>query len=127
MQSLERCYTLDATLAHLARHNPQTKFLRTRAGALGFASLAPGRARPGARAHRIAARYADDEDDPYAPGAGGAAYEDEDDEFADDREDDVDVDMLPTLLVYRAGELVHNWVRVDWEAGRQGVDELLAK
>jgi hypothetical protein len=22
--------------------------------------------------------------------------------------------MLPTILVYRDGQLVHNWVRVDW-------------
>lgn len=35
--------------------------------------------------------------------------------------------MLPTLLVYRDGQLVHNWVRVDWEAGEAGVEELLAR
>lgn len=35
--------------------------------------------------------------------------------------------MLPTMLVYRAGELVHNWVRVDWEAGKAGVEELLQR
>jgi hypothetical protein len=35
--------------------------------------------------------------------------------------------MLPTLLVYRDGELVHNWVRVDWEAGQAGVEDLLAR
>ncbi len=33
--------------------------------------------------------------------------------------------MLPTMLVYRNGELVHNWVRVDWEAGTAGIEELL--
>lgn len=42
-------------------------------------------------------------------------------------EENVDTDMLPTLLVYRDGELVHNWVRVDWEAGRAGVEELLSR
>lgn len=52
-------------------------------------------------------------------------YEDEE-EVAED-EGEVDLDMLPTLLVYRDGELVHNWVRVDWEAGRAGVEELLSK
>jgi hypothetical protein len=35
--------------------------------------------------------------------------------------------MLPTLLVYRDGQLVHNWVRVDWEAGKAGVEELLSR
>lgn len=54
--------------------------------------------------------------------------DDEDEDQADDDEDDdVDLDVLPTLLVYRDGELVYNWVRVDWEAGRQGVEELLFK
>lgn len=51
-------------------------------------------------------------------------YDDEDDEEDDD---DVDFDVLPTLLVYRDGELVHNWVRVDWEAGQAGVEELLRR
>lgn len=37
------------------------------------------------------------------------------------------MDMLPTMLVYRAGDLEHNWVRVDWEAGRAGVGELLMR
>jgi hypothetical protein len=35
--------------------------------------------------------------------------------------------MLPTLLVYRDGELVHNWVRVDWVAGQAGIEDLLAR
>jgi len=35
--------------------------------------------------------------------------------------------MLPTMLVYQNGELVHNWVRVDWEAGKAGIEELLDK
>lgn len=42
-------------------------------------------------------------------------------------EDLVDTDMLPTMLVYQDGELVHNWVRVDWEADRAGIEELLVK
>ncbi|KAG1727560.1 thioredoxin-like protein [Suillus paluster] len=40
--------------------------------------------------------------------------------FDAEEEEDVDTDVLPTLLVYRDGELVHNWVRVDWEAGQAG-------
>ncbi|KAF9650937.1 hypothetical protein BDM02DRAFT_3111227 [Thelephora ganbajun] len=35
--------------------------------------------------------------------------------------------MLPTMLVYRGGDLVYNWVRVDWEAGKTGVEGLLVK
>jgi len=45
----------------------------------------------------------------------------------DDDNDDVDTDVLPTMLVYRSGQLVHNWVRVDWEAGPLGIDELLER
>lgn len=101
-QSLDRCDDLDDTLALLARMYPDTKFLRARASALGFATTP-----------RKKGRVVDVDDDPYA---------DEEEE-----EDQVDMDMLPTMLVYRDGELVHNWVRVDWEAGRAGVEELLNK
>jgi len=31
------------------------------------------------------------------------------------------------MLVYRGGGLVHNWVRVDWEAGTGGLQDLLEK
>lgn len=40
-------------------------------------------------------------------------------------EEDVDLDMLPTILVYRDGELLHTWVRVDWEAGKDGIENFL--
>lgn len=40
-------------------------------------------------------------------------------------EEDVDLDMLPTVLVYRDGELLHTWVRVDWEAGKDGIENFL--
>ena len=46
-------------------------------------------------------------------------------EYLDYDEDSVDTDMLPTMLVYHDGALVFNWVRVDWEAGGAGVEELL--
>jgi hypothetical protein len=68
----------------------------------------------------------DDEEDPYADGIGEKPYYDDDDD-EEEQEEDVDTDMLPTLLVYRDGELVHNWVRVDWEAGQAGVEDLLAR
>lgn len=120
--SLDRCYLLDDTLTHLARLYPDTKFLRCRAAALGFTSTGPSKfprskiSRPARPKHRDS-----DEDD----------YNEKDDTTDEDddvsNEDDIDLDMLPTMLVYRDGELVHNWVRVDWEAGQSGIQELLQK
>lgn len=99
-----------------------TKFLRARATALEFALVNKPRSksRPLKRQLRTYKEedddfFDDDEDD-----------EDDEDEFDLDDED-VDLEMLPTILVYRDGELVHNWVRVDWVAGEGGVDELLRK
>lgn len=56
-------------------------------------------------------------------------------EPVDDAEEDennepryeIDLEMLPTMLVYRAGDLRFNWVRVDLEAGKSGVSDLLAR
>lgn len=83
--------------------HPDTKFIRARASSLGFTSSS-NTSKP---------------------------YEDEiyDEKNRGDTEDegDVDLDMLPTLLVYRDGELVHNWVRVDWEAGDSGIRDLLER
>ncbi|KAK0495956.1 thioredoxin-like protein [Armillaria luteobubalina] len=117
--SLDRCYTLDETLSRLARSHPDTKFLRCRASALGFAST--GSSVPKSTTHRPSRPIQDDEDDPYS--------DKEDEGRGRDRyaEEDVDLDMLPTMLVYRDGQLIHNWVRVDWEAGAAGIDELLEK
>lgn len=66
----------------------------------------------------------DDGDDPYADDENDVEYKDD---VEDSRDDNVDLDMLPTMLVYRGGDLVHNWVRVDWEAGHAGLEELLGK
>ncbi|PPQ91420.1 hypothetical protein CVT25_014308, partial [Psilocybe cyanescens] len=118
--SLERCYLVDETLAKLARTYPDTKFLRAKAATLGFASLNSSSKPPSARLNSV---QEDDEDDPYA-------YDDKDSEdYEEDdyNEENVDLDMLPTMLVYRNGELVHNWVRVDWEAGDAGLEEFLDK
>lgn len=41
-------------------------------------------------------------------------------------DDEVDTDVLPTLLAYRAGDLIHTWIRVDWEA-KTGVEDLLRR
>lgn len=52
--------------------------------------------------------YNDDDDD------------DDDDELEDESQasqnEQVDSDLFPTMLVYRGGELVYTWIRVDWEA-----------
>ncbi|KZV92653.1 thioredoxin-like protein [Exidia glandulosa HHB12029] len=116
-ESLDRCARLDAALVDLARRHPQTKFLRARAAALGFASKAASKpVRPTTRS-RIGAYESDDEED----------EKDSDDDVDGDDDDEVDLDMLPTMLVYRDGELVHNWVRVDWEVKIDDVEELLSK
>lgn len=98
---------MDDTLAKLARQYPDTKFLRCRASALGFASLP--------KKDRGKEEYYEDDEE----------YHDEED--VSDDEDNVDLDMLPTMLVYRDGDLEFNWVRVDWEAKDSGVEELLQK
>ncbi|KIK23239.1 hypothetical protein PISMIDRAFT_649505 [Pisolithus microcarpus 441] len=128
--SLDRCYDLDDTLSRLARVHPQTKFLRARAAALGFASKgpAPRRHKSYSKQQAMPGRYAEEDDDDLF---GNDEDTDEKAAYYDDEEEDgeveVDTDMLPTLLVYRDGQLVHNWVRVDWEAGEAGVDDLLAR
>lgn len=67
----------------------------------------------------------EDEDEEEDDGEGFDEKDKYDDE--DSGTDDVDLDMLPTMLVYLNGELVHNWVRVDWEADKAGIEELLDK
>ncbi|KAF9448020.1 thioredoxin-like protein, partial [Macrolepiota fuliginosa MF-IS2] len=119
--SLDRCYLLDDLLAQLAKENPTTKFLRARATALGFALLSKSQSKPRLiqRQGRISKK--DDDDDEFF-----SDEQDEDDDHGSQLDDeDIDLEMLPTLLVYRDGELVHNWVRVDWVAEEGGVDELL--
>jgi hypothetical protein len=56
-----------------------------------------------------------------------ARYEDEEDPYEDEDDTETDLDMLPTMLVYRDGQLEYNWVRVDWEAGRNGIEEFLRR
>ena len=120
---MERCYLLDENLARLARSYPDTKFLRAKAAALGFASLStPSKSKPAGS--RLKSTREEDEDDPYGYDEKDG---DEDEDAEDFGDDNVDLDMLPTMLVYRDGELVHNWVRVDWEAGSTGIEELLDK
>ncbi|KAK7005698.1 Phosducin domain-containing protein [Favolaschia claudopus] len=117
--SLDRCYLLDDALARLARIHSNTKFLRARSSALGFATTSSS-SRGAPFLKRAVRAHQGDADDPY-----DEKDEDEDEEEEEISDDNVDLDMLPTMLVYRDGELVHNWVRVDWEAGQGGIEELL--
>ena len=87
-------------LAKLAKRYTTTKFLRVRADALGFT---------------VARRE-----------SGGIEDEGEEEDL-EHGESSVDADMLPTMQVYRGGELVLNWVRVDWEAGKAGIADLLKR
>lgn len=123
LQSLERCHELDSSLSRLARASPLTKFVRVRATAIGFAlKSASDTGALGPSSKRITqgrgdrSLYVVGEDTEFDnPGAG----EDEDAE--------ADTDMLPTMLIYEKGELLHTWVRVDWEAGKDGIENLLLK
>lgn len=119
----------------LARENPNTKFIRCRASAIGFAlklRAKPRSLRPPSSTYlsksRISPRFAhQDDDDPYGSDTDEPTGIDALNKDEDEDEEDVDTDMLPTILVYRSGQLVHNWVRVDWEAGLLGIDELLER
>ena len=121
-QSLERCYLVDETLARLARTFPDTKFLRAKASALGFATT-----KSSSKSHKFGTplKSLREENEDDNDGNGFDEKDNYDDE--DSEADDVDLDMLPTMLVYLNGELVHNWVRVDWEADKAGIEELLDK
>jgi hypothetical protein len=117
----------------LAREHPNTKFIRCRASAIGFAltpQAKPRNLRPPSSTYlsksRTSPRFAEhDEDDPYGSDKEEPTISEGEDDDGDD--DSVDTDMLPTMLVYRSGQLIHNWVRVDWEAGLLGIDELLER
>jgi hypothetical protein len=110
-------------LARLARSFQDTKFLRAKASTLGFATTKSSSKSRKFGTPLKSLREEDEEDDEEFEEKD--KYDDEDSEGFDS--DDVDLDMLPTMLVYLNGELVHNWVRVDWEAGKAGIEELLDK
>ncbi|EPQ29375.1 uncharacterized protein PFL1_03130 [Pseudozyma flocculosa PF-1] len=99
-RGVEACAVLTSALSSLARTYPRTKFLQVQASAIGF-----GGARP---------RHDD----------GTIDEDDEEDEGGDARaRQDRAADVLPTLLVYRGGELVANLVRVDLEEAWRGGTE----
>ncbi len=122
-QYLDRCAELDKQLALLARTSPATKFIRVRATAIVYAlkketgSLGPSSSSkpPAGDVEKFVVSEESDfgaEDDIY--------------DYIDD-EPEADLDMLPTMLVYQGGELLHTWIRVDWEAGQDGIENLLFK
>ncbi|KAG8989386.1 hypothetical protein FRB90_002284 [Tulasnella sp. 427] len=134
--SLGRCTILDSHLSSLARTYPRVKFLRARAGAIGFATSSTGaststsggfsstfRRNPGPTRTTTTSktRYRDPEDSDSSgentKGFVGAYQEvDEDEEEGEDEDEpEPDYDVLPTMLVYHAGELAHSWPRVDFD------------
>ncbi|KAJ3576657.1 hypothetical protein NP233_g303 [Leucocoprinus birnbaumii] len=119
--SLERCYALDDLLAQLAKDNPATKFLRAKASALGFAATNKPQSKSAPMKRPL--RTFKEEDEFFSDDDEAEDNDEDDDSRSDD--ENVDLEVLPTMLVYRDGELVHNWVRVDWVAGEGGVEELL--
>ena len=58
------------------------------------------------------------------PQGGHREDEDEDEE---EEEVEADPDVLPTMLVYKDGELERNWIRVDWEIGEGDLEGLLRR
>ena len=134
---------MDDTLTRLARTYPHTKFLRARAGAIGFASGAgqssksnPVNASASLSYSRVPSRGVisqhsriQEKDEFFDEVEEDEKANDDDDEEEEDdqwEDDAVDTDVLPTILVYRGGDLVHSWIRVDWEA-KQGIEELLKR
>lgn len=99
LQDVPRCAGLLAsTLSLSLSHPPNVTLLRARATTLQF-SLLPN---------------------PSAEDGG------ENDDYLED-EAKADPDVLPTMLAYKDGELVHTWIRVDWEVDESGVEGLLRK
>jgi len=54
-------------------------------------------------------------------------HHDEDEEEEEEEEVEADPDVLPTMLVYKDGELERNWIRVDWEIGEGDLEGLLRR
>ncbi|QRV78333.1 phosducin-like protein [Ceratobasidium sp. AG-Ba] len=113
---ITRCSAVDDALARLARSYVSTKFVRTRASAIGFAAKSTS-SNASLFDPRVAPRNLTTDEDDF----------DEEDPTGGKPAIEVDTDMLPTLLVYRGGQLEHTFIRVDWEAGDAGIHNLLVK
>ncbi|CEH18360.1 Conserved phosducin-like protein [Ceraceosorus bombacis] len=88
------CAILTASLASLARLHPHTKFLQACASAIGFGS---GRT--------DSTQEEDEDEEDFAERIGNA------------------IDLSPTLLIYRAGAVVANLVRLDLDSDWNGGEE----
>ena len=119
---MERCHDLDASLSKLARTSSATKFIRVKAAAIGFALRKATETGALGPSTTKSAKLRDDQDQFVV-----SEDADFDEEFYDEEEEEVDTDMLPTMLVYEKGELLHTWVRVDWEAGKDSIENFLFK
>lgn len=100
-----------------------TKFIRVKATSIGFALKS---------ATDTGALGSSSKQKPRGRGDQRQYIISEDAEFDDDDKDsedeaEADTDMLPTMLIYDKGELLHTWIRVDWEAGEGGIENLLLK
>jgi len=101
-----------------------TKFIRVKATSIGFAlrkttetgALGPSSTNS-AKLRGDQDRFVVSEDADFEE----ELYEEEEEEA------EADTDMLPTMLVYEKGNLLHTWVRVDWEAGRDSIENFLFK
>lgn len=110
-------------MARLARASPRTKFIRVKATAIAFAlkkseTGALGPSSTGSKIRGGQERYVVSEDSNFTE---EADYDDQEEEA------EADTDMLPTMLIYERGELRNTWIRVDWEAGKDGIENLLLK
>ena len=54
-------------------------------------------------------------------------HDEDDDDEEEEEEVEADPDVLPTMLVYKDGELERNWIRVDWEIGEGDLEGLLRR
>ncbi|WVR08526.1 hypothetical protein IAU60_005581 [Kwoniella sp. DSM 27419] len=107
---IPRCTSLLASLLHLSLNMPSTPtsvhLYRALASSLSF-SLLP----PTSQTHAQPEPYYDDDSDGEEQQPSGRP----------------DPDVLPTMLVYKDGELEKNWVRVDWDIAEDGVEGLLRR
>lgn len=99
---------LTSALASLARIYTKTKFIQVRAGTIGFGS--------GGRASGTNSLDSTLVDTMSLASTDAQSIDTID---ADDRAED----LVPTLLVYRAGKVIANLVRVDLESGWQDGSE----
>ena len=94
------CAQLSSALKSIARQYPHIKFLQVRAISIGFGSSS------------FQQQGEEDEDESESDKILREAAAEEE-----------AVDVLPTILVYRSGQLVHNLVRVDldprWRKGEE--------